>query len=511
MRREHRPRTAAVCLLGIALAAAAADAATFTVSTLADSGGGSLREAIAAANAASGADTIVFALAGTSPHVITLASALPGITGTLVIDGYSQPGSAPNTLTTTQGGLDTQLAVEIIGTGGPGFWLQGAGANLTVQGLALRQFADAIVGATGGIDGSQVQVYGNYIGTRVDGTALPANGNSGCAVRAGFSSVRIGGTQPWQRNLLSGNGGAGVYAVGPVVIEGNLIGTDASGTSAIPNGGASNWAGIVLGSRRQVRIGGADPAMRNVISGNRTWGIALWASFGSGGAIAEFEIKGNTIGADASGLLPLPNGFAAPSAATFGGGIQVQDSASGVGGTFPIGGFDPGEANRIVWNFGAGIAAANNHANEMFDQRGNVIHHNRGVGRANVDIGAAGPTPNDIGDADGGANRTQNWPEIVAASLAGNQLTLTYRVDTDVAHASWPLRIDFHANVRGGSGAWLGADTCPAASAGQLRTLTLLLPAGVRALPVVATATDAAGRSSEFSPAFDVLFEDDFD
>ncbi|MCA0451449.1 MAG: hypothetical protein LCH62_17010, partial [Proteobacteria bacterium] len=164
------------------------------------------REAIVAANAASGADTIAFGIAGAGPHAITLSSPLPGIVGTLAVDGYSQPGSLVNTRTTYDGGLDTQLAIEVIGSGGAGFWLQASGANLTVQGLALNGFADAVAGWNGGVDASQLTVYGNFIGTRLDGSALPGNGNSGSGVRAGFTRTRVGGMQPWQRNLLSGNG-----------------------------------------------------------------------------------------------------------------------------------------------------------------------------------------------------------------------------------------------------------------------------------------------------------------
>ena len=49
------------------------------------------------------------------------------------------------------------------------------------------------------------------------------------------------------------------------------------------------------------------------------------------------------------------------------------------------------------------------------------------------------------------------------------------------------------------------------ADAQQARTVTLTVPPGAKALPCVATATDTGGKGSEFSPAFDVLFEDDFD
>ena len=140
-----------------------------------------------------------------------------------------------------------------------------------------------------------------------------------------------------------------------------------------------------------------------------------------------------------------------------------------------------------------------------------ALSSRRGAGRANIDIGPPGPTPNDSGDADTGSNGVQNAPEIIAASQSGNQLTVTYRVDSDVANATYPLRVDFHADVAGGAGAWLTQDSYPEASAQQQRTVTLLVPAGMRAIPFVATATDAGGRTSELSTAFDVIFEDGFE
>jgi len=487
-----------------------AGAMTFAVTNTGDSGSGSLRQAILDANAAGGSNSITFAITGSGPHAIALASQLPGITNTLTIDGYSQPGSAMNTRTPEQGGLDTQLMIELVGNGGAGFWLQGSTASLTAQGLAMHGFGDAILGAGGGPDASQLHVYGNFIGTAIDGNALPGVGNGGSAVRCGFSSAQIGGTLPWQRNLLSGNGGAGVLVGGPAVIEGNLIGTDVSGTFEIPNGTSTNWGGVILGNRTNVRVGGATAASRNLISGNHPWGIGIWASFGASGTPSGFEIKGNYIGTDWSGSQPVPNGFTALNAAQFGGGIQLQNGASDPV-AIVIGGFTDGEANLIAYNLGAGIVAASNSAGEAFDSRANAIHHNRGVGHANIDIGAFGPTPNDAGDGDAGTNGQQNWPEILAASQSGNQLTVTYRVDTETSNASYPLRIDFHANIRGGSGEWLTQDSYPASSAQLPRTITLLLPVGAHAIPFVATATDAAGHTSELSPPFDVIFEDDFD
>jgi CSLREA domain-containing protein len=74
-----------------------AAALTLTVTKTADTNDGacdadcSLREAIVAANAAAGADTIAFNIPGAGPHTIAPASALPTITQPLTIDGFSQP------------------------------------------------------------------------------------------------------------------------------------------------------------------------------------------------------------------------------------------------------------------------------------------------------------------------------------------------------------------------------------------------------------------------------------
>ena len=88
---------------------------TYTVTSTADSGAGSLRQAILDANANPGADTIAFNIVGSGVHTIAPASALPAITDAVTIDGYTQPGSSPNTNPVGQG-LNTVLKIEIDGT-----------------------------------------------------------------------------------------------------------------------------------------------------------------------------------------------------------------------------------------------------------------------------------------------------------------------------------------------------------------------------------------------------------
>jgi hypothetical protein len=254
---------------------------------------GSLRAAITSANTAGGTNAIGFNIAGSGVHTITLTAQLPAITSDLTIDGFSQPGSVQNTNAPDQGGLTTQLMIEIVGSGpaatAAGFYYTGTPSNLTFQGLALHGFSDAIAGQNGNTTPkAKFYVYGCFIGTKIDGTALATAPYTGTAVRLGFDNGQIGGTLPWQRNLLSGNASAACFAApydatSSVVIEGNLIGTDAGATQSIPNGTASNWGGIyVAGAGKNVRIGCtatgggcASTASRNIISGNNPQGIFL--------------------------------------------------------------------------------------------------------------------------------------------------------------------------------------------------------------------------------------------
>src|SRR6187399_2127950 len=94
--------------IGLLALAASAGANTYTVTSTADSGAGTLRQAILDANANSGADTIEFNIAGSGVHTITPATALPVITSPVTIDGYTQAGSSPNTQPVGQG-LNTVL------------------------------------------------------------------------------------------------------------------------------------------------------------------------------------------------------------------------------------------------------------------------------------------------------------------------------------------------------------------------------------------------------------------
>ncbi len=308
--------------------------AVFTVTSPAASGDGSLFAALTAANASPGPDRVEFALPGAAVQTIALSRQfpLPALGGDVVVDGYTQPGSGPNTLAV---GSDARILVEVDGGGtGVGFAGQ-AGAALSgtvIRGLSLGNFTFEAVRFGGNATTENLRVEGNYIGLRADGTTPRPNG-TGVAINGG-ANHRVGGADPAARNVISGNLGNGValFATG-VVVEGNYIGTDAAGTDKRANEGA----GVTVQGDRAV-IGGTAPGAGNLISGNDRSGVLL------GPANASTVIQGNLIGTDATGTRGLGNRQAG-----------VGDFSQGAGRDNLIGGATAGARNVISGNGGTGV------------------------------------------------------------------------------------------------------------------------------------------------------------
>jgi titin len=289
---------------------------TFTVSTISDSGLGSLRQAILYADGDPGPNTIVFNIAGGhNVKIIALTSALPTLATSTTIDG------------TTQLGFQGTPVIALDGTR-----ISGAEAltidvaDCTVRGLAIYGFDTGIHFRPYAANGL---VGGNYIGPDASGVTGPGN-REGIFVEKAVNVV-IGGTSPADRNVISGNV-RGIHNVtfrgrGPV-LEGNYIGTDATGTAALGNHDGLYDEGNF------VQIGGTDPGAGNLISAN-TVGLDL------GGLQAV--VQGNRIGTDVTGTLPLGNG------------TGVRNGPSYRGSEETIGGTDPGSGNLISGN-GVGIA-----------------------------------------------------------------------------------------------------------------------------------------------------------
>jgi len=272
-------------LTALLLAPVAVSGATFTVTTTADSGPGSLRQAILDANAAAGPHTIAFAIPGAGLHSIRPASPLPPITiSSVTIDGYTQPGASVNTDPFAE---NASLRVELDGSsipgGATGLTLQSSG---TVRGLVIGAFGTGVDAGLAGV------VAGCFVGTSADGMHPSGNGTG---VLASGDSVRVGGTVPADRNVISGNG-TGVQVLGThALVQGNLIGTTASGWQALPNG-----IGVYCATGSyQATVGVADPVPGgNVISGNSGDGVVT----NSSGGIVAF----NFIGVDITGVVALP-------------------------------------------------------------------------------------------------------------------------------------------------------------------------------------------------------------
>jgi CSLREA domain-containing protein len=278
---------------------------SFTVINTNDSGPGSLRQAILNANAVPGLNTIDFAIPGAGVHTIALTAALPTITDPVVIDGTTQPGFDPN---------NPKPVIVLNGSGAgpdvneqPANGLRLGGGNTTVKGLVIQGFAgDGILIEGHGGD----SIVGNYIGTDPDGKGAVPNNNGMEINNVGGNSI-VG-------DVISGNSNVGILveslnATGND-IQGNFIGTDATGMAAVPN----RQGIVLLGAPRNVIgvIPGMPNQVGNVISGNTEVAIQVLNETAFDpqdllhqlppiqppyGAAEGNMIQGNRIGTNASG------------------------------------------------------------------------------------------------------------------------------------------------------------------------------------------------------------------
>ncbi|HMF37348.1 MAG TPA: hypothetical protein VKF17_11935 [Isosphaeraceae bacterium] len=249
---------------------------TFTVTTTADSDVGSLRQAIYMADNAGGTNTIDFDIPGSGPQVITLQSKLPPITSPTIIDGYTQPGSNPNTSATADNAvplivIDGSQITNIAQSVG----LQLQADDSTVEGLVIENFGGIGVVLSGAND----VVQGDFIGTNPYGMTAQPN-TLGVGV-IGSGDV-IGGTSPASRDLVSGNDiGVGIASLaigGPSLltaeagstVQGDLIGTNATGTGNLGN----SVIGVALAGSGNI-VGGTSAGQANTIAFNGEAGSAL--------------------------------------------------------------------------------------------------------------------------------------------------------------------------------------------------------------------------------------------
>lgn len=492
----------------------------------------------------------------TKVHVITPASDLPPLLDETSLLGYTQPGSSVATDTSpaelrvvidataaSQGlrltgdnsrvdGIVVHSAAAAGAIGSHGVLISGDGNQVTgsrigtdatgilaaanlEDGIRVEGNANVIGGATvaeanlisgNGGDGIEVRgddnvILGNRIGVDASGSVELANDDAGVEV-SGDANV-VGGPNAGEGNLLSGNDDGVEIAPFPALgandlpseneVEGNLIGTDANGTIAIPN----RYSGVDISGAVENTIGGTVAGAGNVIAANDGDGISIGKQHDDqpdGNAIL-----GNSIGTDRTGLMDLGNGA---------NGILI-DRANET----KIGDGSDAGANTIAFNGEDGVVIIETdedsaNANSII---ANSIHSNDQLG---IDLDDDGVTANDpigTGDPDEGPNGFMNFPFVkrtsrVAVTPRGPFL-LT--VDWDFySLAGTEFRVDVYwspqadPSLHGEGKIHLGVMTKTTSIAGTASgTFTTLtsLPPGV--ISMTATRMSAGGPigTSEFS------------
>lgn len=415
--RTGNRRTRFVCLtliiLSLASLVGSAPAATFTVTATTDLATDlSLRRAISDANANPGPDVIVFNLPP-GPQVIVPLSPLPEITEAVVIDALD---GIPCLATTLP-------AVEIDGVmAGP--FANGLTVNtpqpVTIRGLAIYRFS----------------------------------GGAGITINAS-----IGGR-----------------------IEGNHLGTDASGHAA----GLGNRTGLELNFSRDYVVGGANPCQQNVISGNLQEGV--WIN-GPLFVPQNNLVIGNFIGVARDGW-PLPNGSH---------GVHFFGGPTG----------NRVVSNVIAYNGGSGVLVLEGIDNRILK---NSIYEN---GLLGIDISPSdSPNPNDVSDPDSGPNRQQNYPRLGALGGAGGVTSGASGTHVETflnSEPSTPFAIHYYWSPScDGSGYgegrhYLGRTNAVTDVAGNA-LFSADFPETVPTGSVItATATHPLGSTSEFSPCATVV------
>lgn len=272
-----------------ALGPALADT-TFTVNATDDPGDGacttthcSLREAIEAANAKAGTDTIAFDIDGIAPYTIQLSAALPTISDPLVMDGTTEPDFTIRPVVQLDG-------TKAVGAAG----LRITAGSSTVRGLVVKNFADGIRLESNG--GNVVE--GNIIGT--DFRLLDCEGNSGAGIWLDSPNNTIGGTMQTAPNIVVCNGSDGIYITGGSgnVLKRNYVGTDDARTQSLPN--ARDGVRIVDASGTSV--GGTGPLDGNYLFYNGGAGLSLRGANATGNSVA-----GNTIAENDGDGVELPD------------------------------------------------------------------------------------------------------------------------------------------------------------------------------------------------------------
>ena len=333
-------------------------------------------------------------------------------------------------------------------------------------------------------------ITNTLIGTTESGATGFGNTGHGVHIRRGGDNT-LGGTSAVGL-VVAGNTGHGIFLENTTKnrLQGNRVGVfrNADGTHVKMGNGQH---GVVVLNSAENLIGFREATgFRNFIGGNAGFGVLL-----QGAQTQLNRVRGNSIGTDRAGT-NLGNGRH---------GVALAEMAqkNTIGGREEI-----DDGNTIAFNGGDGVfveptALCCNNLDP------NSIYGNSGQG---IDLGPDGPTPNDPGDADTGPNNLQNFPVITSANVDANgDLLITYKVDSAPANSSYGsdgLRVEFFlADICFEGQTFIGHDQYTVAdyNNGSPGPKTVNLgPASAHGYtagaPLTASATDADGNTSEFTP-----------
>ena len=298
------------------------EASILVVTSDSDSGPGTLRQALVVARNGDTItfDPIVFSL--DNPATIELLSPLPELSqGEVTIDASNagvilngQALSSGQGLHVTSSG-NAIKGLHILHFPDHGIRVDHGASNNIIGGKNATPnggcSGDCNLISGNGADGLQISglgadnnlVLGNYVGTDTNGESAIGNRNMGVSIVEGASHNKIGGAAKGEGNLISGNGEDGLFihdsGTKYNIVLGNCVGTNASGAFAVPNGNV----GINLGNGTQNNlIGGHTAAERNIISGNRNFGVHI-----GGNEVMYNLVIGNYIGTDSTGSRAIGN------------------------------------------------------------------------------------------------------------------------------------------------------------------------------------------------------------
>lgn len=257
----------------------------------------------------SSADSIRFAegIGDTEGAItITLSEPLPDLSsGFDTIEGEGRV-----TIDGAQGGFPC-LQIRSLGNRVWGLFVRGCQSAVVLAQEARENLiggpeegqGNVFSGNTVGVEvrGRENIIQGNVIGLDPAGKEALPNEFEGIWLAPGAKDNRIGGSNPDEGNVISGNALFGISIDGEGTtgneVLGNLIGTDPTGTLDIPN----KYGVVIQRGASGNTVGGREKGAANVISGNNT-GILLRDAGTSGNVI-----EGNYIGFAADGETELPN------------------------------------------------------------------------------------------------------------------------------------------------------------------------------------------------------------